>query len=315
MYKVIGILFCILEGVLVANFGWTAILWSTIGFATGLFISANMLLPIIMGIPIAFSLVRKKQMHSKVYLSLFRAPIIWFVVLFLIGFIFPSAAIWLSNNQTLNIGASFGTLAILLTPLSKKGRSDFREDFNKSWGKFFIQSVESKQVEALTRVFSNLYIHDFEPSFTDLNFSYLDSKFRCMIFCLSTAIRACESSITSIYLIKNECLTFLSNYCTLKDNVQIFFEQAIDNQEAHKRAEIYLNDFLKKWDTYFDLLKSGKKADSKNYLYSTILSIGIDESINENATKALDQIVWEIEFSIEHNTMRNAFINLIASSN
>ena len=67
MYSLIGILFCVLEGILVAKFGWIALLWSPIGFLIGLFASANIALPVLMGVPKAASLVSQKEMKSKVF--------------------------------------------------------------------------------------------------------------------------------------------------------------------------------------------------------------------------------------------------------
>ena len=137
MYSIIGVLFCILEGVLVAKFGWTALLWSPIGFIVGLSISANIVLPILMGVPIAISHVSKKQMTPGVYLVLFRAPIIWAVLIFIFAWFFQSGYNWILSNETLLIGLIFGFIAILLSPLSKKSRTDFRSDFDKSYGKYY----------------------------------------------------------------------------------------------------------------------------------------------------------------------------------
>lgn len=119
MYSLIGILFCILEGILVAKFGWIALLWSPIGFFVGLFASANTLLPIFMGAPKAASLVSKNEMRPTIFLALIWAPIIWISVFFLFRWLFPSAYGWVINNETLTIGFLFGVGAILLSPFFK----------------------------------------------------------------------------------------------------------------------------------------------------------------------------------------------------
>ena len=102
MYSIIGVLFCILEGVLVVKFGWTALLWSPIGFIIGLFISANIVLPIFMGVPMAMSHVSKKEMKSGVYLALFRAPIIWTVLIFLFAYFLERGDKRIAINPTIN---------------------------------------------------------------------------------------------------------------------------------------------------------------------------------------------------------------------
>ena len=140
MYKLGGLLFCLLTGILVAIYGWISLLWSTIGFLFGLFLSANIFLPLLMGVPIATSLVLKKQMRVTIYFALLRTPIFWFIALFLIGWFFPSAATWLYNNEPLNIDSGLGLFLIILSPLSKKVRKDFRDDFYKSLGWILYQS-------------------------------------------------------------------------------------------------------------------------------------------------------------------------------
>jgi hypothetical protein len=67
-------------------------------------------------------------------------PVLWlvqlFVILFLIGFFWPSTVAWLERNTALNVGTWLGIISILLSPLSKKSRADFRADFDRSYGRF-----------------------------------------------------------------------------------------------------------------------------------------------------------------------------------
>ena len=92
-------------------------------------------------------LVAKHQMRSAVIGRIFVTPLIWFVLVFVVGiafgFLWPSAAESLYNNAALNLGSWLGIFAILLSPLSKKARSDFREDFDKSYGGFYTKSAVS----------------------------------------------------------------------------------------------------------------------------------------------------------------------------
>jgi hypothetical protein len=147
MYAIIGIVFCLLLGVMIKAQGIGALLWFPLGFVIGLFVSAQMLLPILMGLPRAIRLVAKHQMRSAVIGRIFVTPLIWFVLVFgacfVFGFLWPSAAESLYNNAALNLGSWLGIFAILLSPLSKKARSDFREDFDKSYGGFYTKSAVS----------------------------------------------------------------------------------------------------------------------------------------------------------------------------
>jgi hypothetical protein len=138
---IIALLFCLLLGVMVKTQGWFALLWLPLGFAIGLFATAQILLPIMLGLPRAIRLVSRREMSSRVYTRLLITPILWvvalFVLLFLIGFFWPSAAAWVASNAALNVGMWLGIFGILLSPLSKKSRADFRADFDRSYGQFY----------------------------------------------------------------------------------------------------------------------------------------------------------------------------------
>ena len=147
MHAIIALVFCLLLGLMVRAQGIAALLWFPLGFVIGLFATAQMLLPILMGLPRAIRLIAKHQMRSVVIGRILVTPLIWFVSLFVVsfafGFLWPSAAEFLYNNAASNLGGWLGTLAILLSPLSKKARSDFREDFDNSYGRFYLQSAVS----------------------------------------------------------------------------------------------------------------------------------------------------------------------------
>jgi len=141
MQALIGILFCVLLGVMVKVQGWFALLWLPLGFAIGLFATAQIALPIMLGLPRAIRLVSRGEMRSGVYSRLLLTPILWivglFVILFLIGFFWPAGAAWAADNAALNVGTWLGIIAILLSPISAKSRSDFRSDFDRSYAPFY----------------------------------------------------------------------------------------------------------------------------------------------------------------------------------
>jgi hypothetical protein len=151
MQTVIALLFCLLLGVMLKVDGVFALLWLPLGFAIGLFVTAQIALPVILGLPRAIRLVSRGEMRSGVYARLLITPVLWvvvlFVVLFLIGFFWPATAAWVAGNAALNVGTWLGIIPILLSPLSKKSRSNFREDFDRSYGQFYTGS--SAATEAL----------------------------------------------------------------------------------------------------------------------------------------------------------------------
>jgi hypothetical protein len=147
MNALIGLLFCVLLGVTLKVQGITALLWFPLGFVLALYISAQIVLPLLLGLPRAISLVSKRQMRSGIFIRLLATPLVWFVlifgVLFLIGFFWPSVAASVQANAALNLGVSLGTVAIILSPLSKKSRGDFREDFDRSYARYYTAQPEA----------------------------------------------------------------------------------------------------------------------------------------------------------------------------
>ena len=147
MYTVIGLLFCLLLGVMLKVQGITALLWFPFGFIVALYVAAQIVLPLLLGVPRAISLVSKRQMRSGIFIRLLATPLVWLVLifglLFLLGFFWPSVAASVQANSALNLGVSLGTIAIILSPLSKKSRSDFWEDFDRSYARFYTAESHS----------------------------------------------------------------------------------------------------------------------------------------------------------------------------
>ena len=141
MNAVIALAFCVLLGVMINANGITALLWVPVGFVFGLFATAQLVLPIILGLPRAIRLVAKDEMRGAVFGRILVTPFVWLVLLSMVsfgfGFLWPSAAEFLYNNVPLNLGTWLGTIAIVLSPLSAKGRADFRADFDQSYQQYY----------------------------------------------------------------------------------------------------------------------------------------------------------------------------------
>jgi len=151
MYTIFGLACCLLLGVMVKTQGIAALLWVPIGFGFGLFVNAKVVLPLILGLPRAIRLVSARQMRAAVFGRILLTTLIWFVSIFvlefLIGFFWPSAADWVYNNAALNLSENLGKVAIILSPLSKKCRDNFRADFDKSYHRFYVESAVSQPTE------------------------------------------------------------------------------------------------------------------------------------------------------------------------
>jgi hypothetical protein len=136
--SIFALLCCALTGVMIAGVGPWALIWVPLGYVFGLFSTAQVVLPIVMALPIAIKPVINKQMRPSALLYIFIVPAVWLLSLAAIGYVFPGFAEYLDGNVALSAGGNLGMLAILITPFSKKGRHNFREDFEKSYARFRI---------------------------------------------------------------------------------------------------------------------------------------------------------------------------------
>src|SRR5207244_13305716 len=121
---------------------WFALLWLPLGFVIGLFVTSQIALPILLGLPRAIHLVSSGEMRAAVYRRLLFSPVLWIVhlsvILFLVGFFWPSAAAWFETNGALSAGVWLGVVGILLSAVSEKFRADFQADFDRSYSQFYV---------------------------------------------------------------------------------------------------------------------------------------------------------------------------------
>jgi hypothetical protein len=149
MQTIIALLFCVALVVMVMAQGWSAVLWVSLGFFVGLFLTARIALPILLGLPRAIRLVANGEMRAAVCPRLLFAPALWIVPLavmvVLLRFFWPSAAAWFDGNGALSAGLWLGVTGILLSALSKNYRADFNKDFDRSYRQFCLHRTARRR--------------------------------------------------------------------------------------------------------------------------------------------------------------------------
>lgn len=140
MNALIGFAFCVLTGAMIKQNGFSALLWTPLGFAFGLVVSAQIFLPLLVGIPRALRLVARGHLRATVCARILVAPITWVLVIALLGVLWPSAREAVYANTALNLGANLGTLAILVSLFTAKGRGECVEDLQKLDEAFLTES-------------------------------------------------------------------------------------------------------------------------------------------------------------------------------
>jgi hypothetical protein len=315
---IIALVFCYLLGRMVVAQGISALLWVPLGFTFGLFVTAQMFLPLILGFPRAIRLVAKRQMRPTVFGRILATPVIWFVALTVVGFLWPSAAEFLENNSAFNLGTWLGTIAIILSPLSKQTRSDFRADFDKAYRRFFTEPNEpdhasltthQKQVKAAVTIATNLYLRTIpggEDAHVPLQFSLPDSRFRYLIFCFSAVATACVREMTNADAVMKDCVHLVATVPAV--HVQDFFDGPVNPPDVESKGAAYLKEFCNNWSRYDALEKDGRNMEAIDLIctmiHTTESNVPAETADNERLGK------MGLQLSCRLPTIQGAFIEL-----
>jgi hypothetical protein len=319
MYGLVAIAFCLLLGFSIADQGWTAVLWVPAGFAFGVWVTAQILLPIILGLPRAISLVVKGQMRSGVFGAIVLTPVIWLVSLGAAAFLWPAAAEYLCSNVSLDLGCGLGMIAIILSPLSKKCRADFRRDFHAAYRRFYTEEARSKwqkQVEAAVTIASNLYLHTI-PGADDpwgigpaaLQFTLPDSRFRYLVFCLSALMTACapEGGQDNLESVFDEALSLLLTWA-IKEKPQEFFGGPKNPRDARRSGTTELQWLLSLWSKYAIFERTDESMEGLALICYMIHAAESNVPLGEADAQRLAKLGLKIASLLP--TMRGAFFDL-----
>lgn len=107
-----------------------------LGFAMGLFLYAQILLPLIYSLPLTIYYYFKREVTVGAIFFQFVPPLIWFFVITVVGlvlyFIAPTIFVFFVNDPGSILGRLAAIAALLLNFLRPKGRADMRSDYLQS---------------------------------------------------------------------------------------------------------------------------------------------------------------------------------------
>ena len=109
--------------------------FTIIGWITGVFLYAQMLLPLIYSFPRSVYLVIKGELKFLAILFSLIPPILWCLTLILAGYIlatlFSSSAVRaIATNPGLNWGSLLAMLTLIFNCFTSKGRDDMRHGYD-----------------------------------------------------------------------------------------------------------------------------------------------------------------------------------------
>jgi hypothetical protein len=185
-------------------------------------------------------------------------------------------------------------------------------------GSFTYTPPQQKHVEAAIKVATNLYLHTIpgaEDAPAPLQFDLADSRFRYMIFCLSTVITVAlaydeKKQIQAQELI-NGCLHLVTGSAA-EHFAQEYFDDPASSQDSIDGAATCLLEFLKHWSRWPDLEKEGRSAEIIELISSMIHTTESSSLVTESDKGRLGPLALQIDCWLP--TMRGAFTELVTGA-
>jgi hypothetical protein len=175
--------------------------------------------------------------------------------------------------------------------------------------------AQQKQVDAAITVGSNLYLHTIpgaEDAPAPLEFSLPDSRYRYLLFCLSTAVTAAlaydEGKGIEPDMLCRGCLDFAT--WTAANSPQEYFGVAAGPPTARQDGMTHFTEFLRHWSTWPALEKDGQMKATRELIGSMIHTTESTAPASTADKTRLAKLALEIDCRLP--TMRGAFVELIS---
>jgi hypothetical protein len=180
-----------------------------------------------------------------------------------------------------------------------------------SW--FRRKPTQQKYVEAAITVASNLYLHTI-PGAADapapLQFSLPDSRYRYLIFCLSTVLTAAlaydENKDIQPAALMDGSLQFLTLFASEHPNE--YFDDPTNAQNSINKTNEYFEAFLKQWSQWPQLEKAGESARINELISLMLRTTESDLPAESTDMRRLSDLALSIDCRMP--TMRGALVEL-----
>lgn len=117
-----------------------AFVYLFLGFVIWLYVGAQILLPVIYGLPRSLYHFFKNEVTGWAIVYCLMISIVWFVGLIVLGFIlqlvYPPLVDFAINNRAFGIGQGLATFMLLSGLLTRNGRADLNADYESTFRRF-----------------------------------------------------------------------------------------------------------------------------------------------------------------------------------
>lgn len=190
---------------------------------------------------------------------------------------------------------------------------DVRPHITRTMNWFRRKPTPQKYLEAAITVASNLYLHTIpgaDQAPAPLQFALPDSRYRYMLFCLSTVLTAAlaydERKEIQPEALINGCLEFMTWLAT--ERPTDYFDEPSTAQDSISRTCVHLQGFLKHWSQWPELEKAGESAKIHELISVMVRTTESDLPAQPEDMRRLGGLALEIDCRMP--TMRGALIHL-----
>ncbi len=173
--------------------------------------------------------------------------------------------------------------------------------------------TQQKYIEAAITVASNLYLHTIsapDDASVRLQFTLPDSRYRYLMFCLSTVITAAlaydENKDIEPPTLISGCLHFLSLFAS--EHPHEYFDDPTDAQTSITRTNEYFGEFLQQWSRWPELEKAGKNAEINDLISLMLYTTESNAPAKATDMRRLGELALEIDCRLP--AMRGALVEL-----
>jgi hypothetical protein len=173
--------------------------------------------------------------------------------------------------------------------------------------------TQQKYVEAAITVASNLYLQTIPKSDgtpAPLHFTLPDSRYRYMIFCVSTVVTAAlvydERKEIQPEALINGCLQFLT--WLANERPDEYFDNPANAERSINSTTASLQEFLKQWSRWPEFEKEGKSAESNELISHMLRTTESDLPAETEDLRRLGNLALDIDSRMP--TMRRALVDL-----
>ena len=178
---------------------------------------------------------------------------------------------------------------------------------------FRSKPTQQKYVEAAITVASNLYLHTIpaaDDPRTRLQFSLPDSRYRYLLFCLSTALSVALAYDEKKHIQPETIITGSVDFLRLfaSEQPNDYFDDPNDAQNYISRTNDYFGNFLRQWSLWPELEKAGKNNQINDLICLMLRTAESDAPAGATDMRRLSELALEIDCRLP--AMREALIEL-----